>query len=258
MRKSTLLPAALIVAGLAAIPAFAATTTSTVTGTITPSKSGTVKKPVGVKLFTQVTTTNDDGTQPPPVRTTFLTYGKEIDFNGRDFPVCSKALLDAQGPTACPKGSQVGTGSSDALLGSAPIKNIKVTAFNGGANSSNTAGKIELYVGSPLQKTIEGVEKGGAGKVKTLTFDVPKEAINPVGATYSSITRFGATISATGKKGGKTVNYAQTTGCPKGGIALTAKWTFATKAQFPTMPDSLVSSTPTQSGASKIKCTAGK
>jgi hypothetical protein len=258
MRKPTLPVAGLIAAGVVAIPAFAATTTSTVTGTITPSKSGTVKAPAGVKLFTQVATTNDDGTQPPPVRTTVLTYGKEIDFNGRDFPICSKAVLDAQGPTACPKGSQVGAGSSDALLGAAPIKNIKVTAFNGGANSSNSAGKIELYVGAPLQKTIEGVEKGAAGKLKTLTFSVPKEAINPVGNTYSSITRFGATITAKGKKASKTVNYAQTTGCPKGGIALTAKFIFATKSEFPTMPDNLVSSAPSTNATFKIKCTAGK
>ena len=249
MRKFTLLFAALIVAGVAAIPAFAATTTSTVSGTIKPSKAGTVKKPAGTSLFTQVTTTNDDGTQPPPARTTVLTYGKEFEFYGENFPKCSKALLDAQGPTVCPKGSQVGTGSSDALLGAAPIKNIKVTAFNGGKR------KIELYVGAPLQKTIEGVQKGGKGKPKTLTFSVPKEAINPVGNTYSSITRFGATIVAKGKKNGKTINYVETTGCPSGGIKVDSKWIFATKAEFPTMPDSLLSSTPTQTDSKKIKCT---
>jgi hypothetical protein len=248
MRKFTLLIAALIVAGVAAIPAFAATTTSTVTGTISPSKAGTAKKPVGEKLFTQVTTTNDDGSQPPPVRTTILTYGKQFEFYGENFPKCSKALLDAQGPTVCPKGSQVGTGSSDALLGAAPIKNIKVTAFNGGK------GKIELYVGAPLQKTIEGVQKGAKGKPKTLTFDVPKEAINPVGNTYSSITRFGATIFAKGKKSGKTVNYIETTGCQKGGIPLSATFIFAKKSEFPTMPDTLVSSVPQTKASFKIKC----
>jgi len=258
MRKFTLLFAALIVAGVAAIPAFAATTTSTVTGTIKPSKTGTVKKPVGTSLFTQVATTNDDGTQPPPVRTTILTYSKEFEFYGENFPTCSKALLDAQGPTACPKGSQVGTGSSDALLGAAPIKNIKVTAFNGGGNSKSGSGKIELYVGAPLQKTIEGVEKGKPGKPKTLTFSVPKEAINPVGNTYSSITRFGATIVAKGKKSGKNVNYVETTGCPKGGSPLSATFIFATKSEFPTMPDSLVSPIAQTKAAYKVKCTAGK
>src|SRR5215207_6680638 len=237
MRKFTLLFAALIVAGVAAIPAFAATTAST------------VKKPAGTSLFTQVTTTNDDGTQPPPARTTILTYGKEFEFYGENFPKCSKALLDAQGPTACAKGSQVGTGSSDALLGAAPIKNIKVTAFNGGKR------KIELYVGAPLQKTIEGVQKGGKGKPKTLTFSVPKEAINPVGNTFSSITRFGATIKATGKVSGKTVNFVESTGCPKGGMPLSAKFVYATRADFPALPDSLVSGVASGNATSKIKCT---
>jgi hypothetical protein len=252
MRKFTLLFAALIVAGVAAIPAYAATTGATVKGTLSPTKSGTKAKPAGGKLFTQVTTTNDDGTQPPPVRTTILTYGPQFEFYGENFPKCSKALLDAQGPTACPKGSHVGTGSSDALLGAAPIKNIKVTAFNGGK------GKIELYVGAPLQKTIEGVQKGGKGKAKTLTFSVPKEAINPVGNTYSSITRFAATIFAKGKKSGKTVNYIETTGCPSGGIKLDARWIFATKSEFPTMPDILVSPNSDIKNTAKIKCTAGK
>jgi hypothetical protein len=252
MRKATLLFAALAVAAVAAVPAFAATTTNTVAGSIKPSKSGTVKKPVGHALFTQVTTTNDDGTQPPPVRTTIITYPKNLEFNNKLFKSCSKALLDAQGPTACPKGSQVGTGSSDAILGSAPLKNIKVTAFNGGT------GKIELYVGAPLQKTIEGVQKGGKGKPKTLTFSVPKEAINPVGNTFSSITRFGATITGKGKVKGKTVNFVESTGCPKGGMPLGAKYIYATKAEFPAMPDSLVSPTASDTATATIKCTAGK
>ena len=134
MRKAMLLAAALAVAVVAAVPAFAATTKNTVSGSIKSTKVGTTKKPVGHALFTQVTTTNDDGTQPPPVRTTIITYPKELEFN------------------------------NGAILGSAPIKDIKVTAFNGGK------GKIELYVGSPLQKTIEGTQKGTKGKPKTLTF----------------------------------------------------------------------------------------
>src|SRR4051794_2818764 len=116
MRKFALLAAAMIVAGGAAIPASPAPTTRAGTGEITPTKGGTTKAPVGHTIFTQVSTTNDDGSQPPPVKTTILTYSKEFVFNGKamasDGLTCSKGLLDAQGPTACKKGSQVGTGSS--------------------------------------------------------------------------------------------------------------------------------------------------
>ena len=264
MRKFTLLFAALIVAGIAAIPAFAATTTSSVEGKITPTKGGTAAKPAGHTIFTQVRTTNSDGSQPPPVRTTILTYPKQFTFNGAALSklklTCSKATLDppGPGPTACPKGSQVGTGSSDALIGGDPTKpptavnNIKVTAFNGPGGN-----KLELYVGAPLQKTIEGVQSGGKGKPKTLTFIVPKEAINPAGSVISSITRFGATIKGQPVKvGGKTVNYVETTGCPANKVLpLKATFIYATKSDTPNLPDYLVSPTPKANATFSIKCT---
>ena len=260
MRKFALLAAAMIVAGVAAIPAFAATTTSTVTGKITPTKGGTAKAPVGHTIFTQVATTNDDGSQPPPVKTTILTYSKEFVFNGKAMAAagltCSKALLDAQGPTACKPASKVGTGSSDALIGGDPNtkpalqKDIKVTAFNGPGGN-----KLELYVGAPLQKTIEGKLTGKTGGPQTLTFDVPDEAINPAGAVISSITRFGATIKAAVKIKGKTVNYVTTTGCPKNKILpLKATFIYATKSDFPSLPDYLVSPTPKQNATYSMKC----
>jgi hypothetical protein len=260
MRKFTLLAAAMIVAAVAAVPAFAATTKSTVTGKITPTKGGTAKKPVGHTIFTEVATTNDDGSQPPPVQRTILTYSKEFTFNGKAMAaaklICSKNLLDAQGPTACPKGSQVGTGSSDALIGGDPNtppalqKNIKVTAFNGPGGD-----KLELYVGAPLQKTIEGKLTGRKGKPQTLTFDVPDEAINPAGAVISSITRFGATIKASVKIKRKTVNYVTTTGCPKNKILpLKATFIYATKKDFPSLADFLVSAKPKEDATYKMKC----
>jgi hypothetical protein len=258
MRIIALLVSAGALALAAAIPAFAVTTSNGVTGKIGPSKGGSKKKPVGHKLFTEVTTTNDDGSQPPPVRTTILTYGREFDFNGKSFKSCSKKVLDLKGPTACPKGSKVGTGSSDALLGTQKLSKIPVTAFNGPGGN-----KIELYVGSPLQKTIEGVQKGKKGKPKTITFSVPKEAINPVGNTFSSIIRFGATLKATttvtkkskGKKKKVKVPYVQTSGCGKDDtIPLRAKFIYATKKEFSALPDELVSSTSSSTEDNDIAC----
>ena len=93
-----------------------------VTGKITPTKGGTVAKPSGkYPLFTEVTTRRSDGAgQGAPVRKTVLTYPGQVDFNGPRFKSCSKATLDASGPTACPAGSQVGQGTTDALIGSLP------------------------------------------------------------------------------------------------------------------------------------------
>jgi hypothetical protein len=273
MRKLMLLLAALGVAGLAAIPAFGATTKNGVTGTVTPTKGGTAAKVVGHKLFTQVTTVNDDKSQPPPVQTTVLTYGKEFDFNGKFFPTCSKATLDNVGPTKCPKGSKVGTGSSDAQIGDTVpegTKNIPVTAFNGPADKKGNR-TIELYVGAPLQKSIEGVQTGGKGKPKVITFTVPDEAMQTVAGLFSSIVRFGATLQANVKKSGKTIPYIQTSGCPSGGIPLTAKFIYARAdykwdqagtglsdpartTAWQSRPD-LHPKTPFGTAATKIKCT---
>jgi hypothetical protein len=238
------------VAMLAAfVPAAMASSFVGITGKVTSTKGGTPAKPVGHTLFTQFTTGTTEGTQPPPVRTTVLTYGKDFDINGKAFKSCNKTLLDAMGPSACPKGSQVGTGSAAGMLGAANI-NLPVTAFNGGNGS-----KLNLYVGGIVSKTIEGSIKGGKGQPKTITFQVPKEVINPVGGTFSSLTKFGVTINAKAKSGGKTVDYVTTIGCTPSGHALTAKATYATAGEFPALPANLKAAVPTQSAASAIACT---
>jgi len=43
---------------------------------------------------------------------------------------------------------------------------------------------------------LEGVLRAPKGKAKTITFSVPKEPINPVGNTFSSIVLFNATLQA--------------------------------------------------------------
>jgi hypothetical protein len=232
-----------------AAPAAMASSFVGITGKVTPTKGGTSAKPVGHTLFTEFTTGSSDGTQPPPVRTTVLTYGKQFAINGKTFKSCNKTLLDTMGPTACPKGSQVGAGSAAGVLGTAKL-NLPVTAFNAGNGS-----KLNLYVGGIVSKTIEGSIAGGKGKPTTITFQVPKEVINPVGGTFSSLTRFGVTIKGQAKSGGKTVDYVTTNGCQAGGDSLTAKATYATTAEFPALPQSLKAAVPTQSAATKIACT---
>jgi hypothetical protein len=250
-RSSALRGAAVAVACgsfLALTPAAMASSFVGITGSVTPKNGGTPAKPAGHTLFTQFTTGTTEGTQPPPVRTAVLTYGKQLDINGKAFKNCSKTLLDAKGPTACPAGSQVGKGSAAGMLGTANI-NLPVSAFNAG-----TGTKLNLYVGGLVSKTIEGTIAGAKGKPKTITFQVPREVINPVGGTFSSLTRFGVTIKAKAKSGGKTIDYVTTSGCAPKGLPLTAKATYATAGEFPALPQSLRSSVPTHDAATTIAC----
>src|SRR3954454_2064710 len=103
LRWAASLAAAGALLAVAVPSAMAATTTGGITGKITK----------GSTLFTQLTTTNSDGSQPPPVRTAALTFGKEVELGGKACKNCPKPLLDARGPAACPAGSQIGKGSAD-------------------------------------------------------------------------------------------------------------------------------------------------
>lgn len=47
--------------------------------------------------------------------------------NTKAFPSCSKSALEARGPGACPRGSQVGTGRAEVITG-LPIDPVKMTA----------------------------------------------------------------------------------------------------------------------------------
>jgi hypothetical protein len=237
-----------------------------ITGKITPTKGGTVAKPSGkYPLFTEVTTRRKDGAgQGAPVRKTVLNYPAQFEFNGPRFKSCSKATLDARGPTACPAGSQVGAGSADALIGTQKVT-LQVFAFNGPGGN-----KIELYVTPVLNSAIEGILKGGKGKRKTVTFQVPKNAIrvsqSAQGSTYASLTRFGAnigtyknaagkTVKAQAKLGGKTINFVETTGCTGGKLPISATFTFASQSEFSDLPENLRSTQPSMTAVNTIKCT---
>ena len=255
MRKTVLLIAAavLAVAVVAAQVAFAATTKSTVKGSIKPTKVGTIAKPKNTSLFVEVATKNSDGSQPPLVKKTVITLGKEVDANGERFPACSKATLDNQGPTACPKGSKVGSGTTDAQIGTNTIRNIAVQAFNGPAGK-----KLLLYVGSGggvnINKAIEGTVSGGNGKPLKTTFPVEKALREPAPCVFASLTRFNTTLFGTARVRGKTYGYIETRGCAGGKIALSALFTYATTADHPNLPENLKPASPTQNAVNTIKC----
>ena len=219
MRKLMLLAAA--VALVVAVPAIADTkfgqTTQTVDSKVTPSKAGTVKKPRGASLYVKTATKNDDGSQPPVVSKAVITFPKEFSFNGKAFPFCTKGQLNDQGMlTACvKKGAQVGSGSSVGQLGAAKPP-FKIVAINGPGGN-----KVELYIqGAPVNKALEGTLSGKNGQARKLTVPIPPEIQQAVPGTFASIAEFVTTVKKSIKVKGKTVNYFETTGCPKN-----KKWT---------------------------------
>jgi hypothetical protein len=203
---------------------------------LSPGTAGTKKKPSGKKLNFHLTQTTDDGTSPPTFSTVVAYLGKGLRFNYTKFPKCSNSTLNSKGPSACPKGSKVGTGSALALVGGSPgepapttTETLKVTAYNGGS------GKYELWLDGDtpanIKQALEGTLSTATGDFAwKLTVPIPANLQQPVPGLFAPVIDFkvntGATI--TKKKGRKKVkyNYIETTGCTGGSWKFRADITY--------------------------------
>ena len=197
------LAACLTVAAPIAAQAAAGTGPDGTTATITPLFSPNA---LGKATSTNVTVTsanpNNQGSVPPPTTATDVYLPAGTVLNAGAFQTCSKAMLDSQGPSACPAGSKVGSGTATvgAVIGSSALtENATVTAFNGPPQNGHSV--LELYaVGTtPIsaQLTIEGVlSSAPAPYGYVLHFTVPPIATVP-GGPNASIESFQVTVGAT-------------------------------------------------------------
>src|SRR3954469_10730996 len=197
-----------------AIPAFGAPGAShgtVLTASTSPSKKGTLKRPVGVKIHARFDTQPAQQGQPGfATKQTIVHLPKGLRFHLDRFKHCSEATLNASGPTACPSGSQIGTGSATGLaLGQ--TENLTVTAFNGQGSK-----QLLLYVqgSTPLQinSTIVGTLKSDTGKYgNKLDVAIPPNLQQPLTGVFATLTKFDTTIG--GKRAGK--KYVDSIGCLK-------------------------------------------
>jgi hypothetical protein len=207
-----------------------------------PTKAGTKKAPKNASLDVTTTTTNKDGSQPPVVSKAVIYFPKGFEFNGKYFKSCTAAILDAKGPSGCPKGSKVGTGNAEAMAGTDKFPPAVIDAFNGPGGK-----KIELYLTIPsigLAQTIEGsISKATGAFAYKLTVPIPENIQQPIPNMFVSLTRFNTKVKATtvakvGKKKRK-VGYVETVSCPK-----TRKWNF--KGVFTTRDGQTMTATSSQ------------
>jgi len=215
MKKAAALAAGVaMLAAAIAIPALGAPGAShgtVLTASTSPSKKGKPARPIGVKIHTVFTTQEAAQGQPGFATTrTVVHLPKYIRFHGDKFKHCSQAILDASGPTACPSGSQVGSGAAQGrALGQ--TENLTVAAFNGQGSK-----QLLLYVqgSTPLQinSTIVGAVKADSGKYGyKLDVAIPPNLQQPLTGVFATLTKFDTTIG--GKRAGK--NYVDSIGCLK-------------------------------------------
>jgi hypothetical protein len=240
LRRRGLAGIALAIAALFGLSsvAQASTTVAKLDLKLSPSKAGTKKKPKGVKLNFHLTLGTDDGTSPPTTKETVVSFGKGIRFNASKFPSCTLDTLNSKGPSACPKGSKVGTGSATALVGGSPgepapstTESLKVTAFNGPKGKTYLLyldGDSPAVIKQAIQGTL-GVATGDYGY--KLDVSIPANLQQPVPGLFAPLVDFKVNTGGTytKKKGKKKTkyNYIETIACTGGSWPFNADLTFA-------------------------------
>jgi hypothetical protein len=93
---------------------------------VTPNRAGTKKRPRAATFELTVTHKTTTGGKPVAERRALLHFQKGFKLNYRLFRKCDKTKLERLGPSACPKGSKVGTGS--AMADATPVVSDPVSA----------------------------------------------------------------------------------------------------------------------------------
>jgi hypothetical protein len=169
--------------------------------TVKAKKAGTKKKPKNSSIKLNIVNANNKRT----LSKLTITSPKTFKLSAKGLTKCAEAVLEAQGPDACPRASKVGGGVAHALAGvntpnPAPLT-FDVTAIVLGPK------KIGFHLAgreSPLTLLSPGTISG-----RKLTIQVPEQAQQLPPGNYNGLVSLETTLK--GKKG---KNYlASTTGC---------------------------------------------
>ncbi len=237
MRKYLIAVIAALAALAMATVAVAQNSDVTATTTVSPTKSGTKKKPKSIKVTTFVQN-NVPNTTAAKIE---IDFPKTVKISGKGLTSCKLSAINASGPSACPSKSKAGTGLSHAVVGPDRIPlNFDVTAFVGGKNL------VIFYIkqqGGTVSKALSGkISKGSGGFAQKLVITIPPDLQQPAPGLYAALTDLKSTLSL--KKGKNAL--ISSVGCKNKKHVFGAKLTFAPNPAQPPKP--------TASGTSTAKC----
>jgi len=217
LRKYLIVAFAALTALAFTTAALAQTPAATMKVKIAPKKAGTKKKPKNSSIELNIKNNDDQKT----LSELDITAPKTFKLSAKGLTKCSKAVLDpstGQGPGACPKGSKVGGGEANALLGVGGTNpqplHFDVTAFVVGSS------EIWFYLHSDQPEL--NIVSPGKISGRHLKIQVPQNAQQPLPGVYAGLVDIHTTLK--GKKGKKYL--ASTTGCKKKKHAFSTKMTF--------------------------------
>lgn len=230
-----------LIAAIAALAALAMATVAvaqsgdvTATTKVSPTKSGTKKKPRSIKVTTFVQN-NVPNTTAAKIE---IDFPKTVKISGKGLTSCKLSAIQANGPSACPSKSKAGTGLSHAVVGPDRIPlNFDVTAFVGGKNL------VIFYIkqqGGTVSKALSGkISKGSGGFAQKLVITIPPDLQQPAPGLYAALVDLKSTLQL--KKGKNAL--ISSVGCKNKKHKFGAKLTFAPNPAQPPKPSATGSST---------------
>ena len=236
MRKYLIAVIAALAALAMATVAVAQNSDVTATTTVSPTKSGTKKKPKSIKVTTFVQN-NVPNTTAAKIE---IDFPKTVKISGKGLTSCKLSAIQANGPGACPSKSKAGTGLSHAVVGPDRIPlNFDVTAFVGGKNL------VIFYIkqqGGTVSKALSGkISKGSGGFAQKLVITIPPDLQQPAPGLYAALTDLKSTLQL--KKGKNAL--ISSVGCKNKKHKFGAKLTFAPNPAQPPKPSASGTSTAT-------------
>jgi len=192
-------------------------TTFTAKSTVTPNRAGTPKNPQGVVIRTRAEAVTEPGYERPIFQSGYALFPRAGNYNGDDFPRCSKRTLDRYGTDRCPKRSRIGFGTGVAYADEV-ITRPRIEIFNGG--NKLALAYVTLYHPALVREAVPvRIQEFPRGKWKyKVSFSVPMVlqivAGIPIAAGWVEI------------KVGRG-NLIETTSCPK-----SRRWPYEIRARF--------------------------
>jgi hypothetical protein len=155
-------------AGALAAAAYAAVTVS-FSASVSPAKAG---KPTALKV--SILSNDPAAEQPPIMKRIVIKLDGKAKYNASKFKRCKLSALQSKGPSGCPSGSKIGTGTGVGMakpVVTDPV-NGKLTLFNG--QRTGRKDTVYVYVFPDLGPTFVSVGKiSRSGGKYVLDFSIP-------------------------------------------------------------------------------------
>jgi hypothetical protein len=210
-----------LIAAIAALTALAMTAVAlaqnpapvvNVTGTVSPKKAGTKKKPKPTTLSLHITNSEESKSSAKRIQ---IDTPSTLKINTKGMKTCNAAALAANGPSACPAKSKAGSGNSIANLNpDSPSKlYFKTTPYVTGKNKlafylQQTSGENGPVDDNGVAQSLPATIKKH-GKGQRLTINIPANLQQPAPGVYSALLEINSKL---GLKNGKKA-LVSSTGC---------------------------------------------